>query len=150
MKKLILIFALLFFSNCGFTPIYKDKFEPNHKITIQKMTGNNSVNSLIKNKLKRYSSNDEVNIYKINVNTTYSRSVLSKDKTGRATNIRLSVKLNFNVKYLNREENFSFEESLDIENSTDLYDQNNYENAIKNNFVDSIIDKLILKLDVMK
>ena len=46
-----------------------------------------------------------------------------------------------------KEKNFIYEENINIENSSDAYEQRNYENSIKNSFTNTIINKLILQLN---
>ena len=82
--------------------------------------------------------------------TTFNKDVLSKDKTGRATDLKLSTSANFIVNYRDQIKEFSFEENLIIDNSSDFYEQSNYENNIKKNFVNTIVDKFIIKLKLIK
>ena len=64
--------------------------------------------------------------------------------------MKLSTNVNFTVKYENQIKEFSFNENLNIDSSSNFYEQNNYENDIKNNFVNTIVDKLIVKLKLIK
>jgi len=150
MKKIILIFMIFFLSNCGYTPIYDNRDNTSFKIIIENLEGNKSINNIIERKLKRYSDNKIDKIFVINVQTTFNKNILSKDKTGRATDLELSTNVNFMVKYKNQIKEFSFKESLNIDNSSDFYEQSNYENNIKNNFVNTIVEKLIVKLKLLK
>ncbi len=150
MKKIIPIFLIFFLTSCGYTSVYKNQENPNFSISIENIVGDKSINRLIEKKIKRYSSADSNLIYLIDVNSNFSRTVVSKNKTGRATNVNLSTEVQFNIKIDNRVQNYSFQESLNIENSTDIYEQNKYENSIKENFVSTIIGKLFLELSALK
>ena len=150
MRKTVLIFIMLLLSNCGFTPIYNNQDNISFKIIIENIEGDKSINNIIERKLKRYSDNKIDKIFVITVQTTFNKNVLSKDKTGRATDLELSTNVNFMVKYKNQIKEFSFKESLNIDNSSDFYEQSNYENNIKNNFVNTIVEKLIVKLKLLK
>ena len=150
MKKIVLIFMMLFLSNCGFTPIYNNQDNNSFNIIIENIEGNKSINNILERKLKRYSNNEIDKIFVIRVQTTFNKNVLSKDKTGRATDLELSTNVNFMVKYKNQIKEFSFKESLNIDNSSDFYEQSNYENNVKNNFVNTIVEKLIVKLKLLK
>ncbi len=141
---------MIFLSHCGYTAIYKDQGKTNFKITIQELKGEKSINNILKTKLRRYSSGDDKKVFAINAETTFSKSILSKDKTGRATDLKLSTSIKFIVNYNDKIQNFSFSESLNIDNSSDFYEQNNYENNIKNNFVNKIVEELIIKLSLLK
>ena len=150
MKKLVLIFMMLFLSNCGFTPVYDNKDNVNFRIIIENTEGDKSINNILERKLKRYSDNETNKTFVITVQTTFNKDVLSKDKTGRATDLKLSTSANFIVNYRNQIKEFSFKENLIIDNSSDFYEQSNYENNIKKNFVNTIVDKFIIKLKLIK
>ncbi len=150
MKNYLLILIFIFVSNCGYTTVYKNQKTIDFKISIQEMKGDKSINNLVKSKLSKFSSTDSENIYKIEVNSIYSKSVLSRDITGKASNLKLSTRIEFNVIQNEKKQKFSFEENLNIENLSDSYEQNKYENIIKNNFVTTIVEELIIKLSLIK
>ena len=150
MKKLILIFLIFFLASCGYTAVYKNQKELSFKISIENLSGDKSINKILKEKLRRYSYTDSSQIYLLNINSNFSKTVLSKNKTGRATNVNLAVNIQFNVKIEDDILNYSFQEKLNIENSSDIYEQGNYENSIKENFVSTIVEKLILELSILK
>ncbi len=150
MKKLIPIFLIFFLASCGYTAVYKNQKEPSFKISIENLNGDKSINKILKEKIKRYSSTDSSLVYLLNINSNFSKTVLSKNKTGRATNVNLAVNIQFNVRIEDDILNYSFQEKLNIENSSDIYEQGNYENSIKENFVSTIVEKLILELSILK
>lgn len=150
MKNYLLILIFIFVSNCGYTTVYKNQKTIDFKISIQEMKGDKSINNLVKSKLSKFSSTDSENIYKIEVNSIYSKSVLSRDITGKASDLKLSTRIEFNVIQNKKKQKFSFEENLNIENLSDSYEQNKYENIIKNNFVTTIVEELIIKLSLIK
>lgn len=151
MKNIILILLIFTLTSCGYSTVYnKNNTTKNLNIVVQNMEGDRSINNLVHRKLKKYSTDKTDEMYIIDLDSSLSKSTISKDKTGKATNINLSVNINFDVRFDEKNENFSFRENINIENSSDLYEQNKYENEIKNNFADSIIEKLILKLSQIK
>jgi len=150
MKKIFLISLLLFFTSCGYQAVYKNIDNENLKISIRNVNGDNEVNNLIKNRLQRYISKNIKDSIILDISTEYSKLVLSKDLTGKASDLQLTAKSSFTITYKDIEEKFIIEESLNIENSSNAYEQNNYENVIRNNFASSISQKLILKLISIK
>ena len=148
--KINFIVAILLLLQCGYQPIYNKENLSNVNITVGETKGDSSLNNLINSRLKRYSSSETDKIYTIDVNTSFSKSILSKDAAGKATKLKLSAKMNFKVIFDEKSQNYLFEESINIDNLSDKYEQNNYENIIKNNFVDTVIDKLLIKLSVIK
>ena len=133
-------------SHCGYTAVYKGIENQDIKISITSMRGDNQLNNLVKTQLAKYSKNDSDKVYNVVVDTKHEKIIISKDKTGRATNLQLTTNINFKVNFNQKNYNFSFNESLNIENSSDSYEQRKYENIIKNNFIQSIVKKLIVRL----
>ena len=150
MKKIILILILVFLSQCGYSPVYKNNSDINFKIILQEMKGNKSINSIIRRSLDRYSTRETEKVYLIQTESAFSKSILAKDKTGKATDIKLQVDINFIVKTKKGIEYFKFKESLNIENNLNSYEQSNYEDIIKNNFINSIMEEFIVKLRLIK
>ena len=147
MKKFILIVIILLINNCGYSPILKDINEKNFQIIVKKIDGDKSINKIINRKLKRYSQENIENIFFINANSSFKKTILSKDQTGRISDLNLSAKIDFIIEYDNKNKSFNFEESLNIKQLSDFSEQKNYENKVKENLVDSIVGQLILKLN---
>tara|TARA_B100000902_G_scaffold174235_1_gene168114 strand:- start:778 stop:1230 length:453 start_codon:yes stop_codon:yes gene_type:complete len=146
MKNFFIIFLFLFLSHCGYTAVYKGVENQDIRISITSMQGDTQLNNLVKNQLAKYYKNDSNKIYNLIIDTKYDKIIISKDKTGRATNLQLSANINFKINFNQKNYNLSFNESLNIENSSDSHEQRKYENIIKNNFIQSIVNKLIVRL----
>ena len=150
MKNYLLILIFIFLSHCGYSAVYKNQENIDIKISILEMEGNKSINSLVKSKLNRFETNDANNIYDVKVNSTFSKSVLSRDATGKASDLKLSTSIEFTLGYTDITQTLLFEKNLNIENLSDSYQQNKYENIVKDNFVTSIVEELIIKLNLIK
>ena len=150
MKKIILILLFFAVSNCGFSPVNQNINDKYIKIVINEIEGEKSISNILKRKLKKYDVENSENVYILNIKSSYSKDTLSKDKTGRDSDLRLSTTINFDVLYNNQNYNFSFTENLNIERLSDFTEQNNYENEIKENFVNNIVNQLIFNLKSLK
>ena len=74
------------------------------------------------------------------------KELSSKNTTGAATKYQLKVTANF-VIYLNeKKENLSYVETFNIDHSSDDFESRNMKIHIKENFANSISEKLIFKL----
>jgi uncharacterized membrane protein YvbJ len=144
MKNLILIILFIFLSNCGYVPIYKDLQNANINIFVQE--GEENINNLLISKLKAYNAKDTKNNYVIDMNSVYTKTVISKDSAGNAVDIELNLKVEFTLYFNEKSQKFSLTEKFNIKNTSDVFEMNNYENVIKNNFILSIKNKLIMKL----
>ena len=86
------------------------------------------------------------NIYYIKINTNYKKIVISKDSKGLASNYQIKLKATFQVKIDDINKEIIFEEKQNMKKISDLFQQTNYENIIKENFASSIVRKLSIKL----
>ena len=150
MKKKLIILILLFLTNCGYSTVYKEDVDQDIRIVILDINGNKEFNNKIKQELKQYLNNSSENEYKLNIKTTFDKNIISKDKTGKASNFEISAKTQFQVSFKGKKQTLFFNESLKIKNNEDSFEQRKYENIIKNNFAKSIKEKLILKLKTLK
>ncbi|WP_440934816.1 hypothetical protein [Candidatus Pelagibacter sp.] len=147
MKNCFLIFFLIFILNgCGFEPIYSNKDTSNYKITILENKGDVILNNLVNRELKRISNNNSLNEYKIKVNSKFDKIIISKDSKGSPLEFELSAKISFEINGEELNKSMSFKEKQNMKKISDLFQQTNYENIIKENFVTSIVRKLSLKL----
>ena len=123
MKKILLIIIIFALSGCGYSAVYKKINNEEIKLSIQSMSGDKYINNLLRTKLKNYSSNKSNKDYILNINSQFIKSITSKDKTGRATNVQLILRIEFDVLFDKKQENYIFEENLNIENSSNAYEQ---------------------------
>lgn len=146
MKSLILLILYFFLSNCGYVPIYKDIQNASINISVQKSEGEENINNLLISKLKAYNAKNTEKNYVIDINSVYTKTVISKDSAGNAVDIELNLKIEFTIYFDENRQKFSLKEKFNIKNTSDIFEMNNYENVIKNNFILSIKNKLIMKL----
>ncbi len=146
MKKYFYILVLIFLSQCGYSALYDNKKSNDISITIIQMQGDKKMNNLIKSQLTNYINKGKDKNYKIEIDTKYNKSIISKDKKGVASEYKLITNANFKIYFEEKEFNFSIEEKLNTKNSTNSFELKKYEQIIKYNFAESIKEKLILKL----
>ena len=137
-------------TNCGFSPIYVEKNSVDYHINILKIDGDTEINQFISNKIKKYSGQSYNKKYDININSEFSKISLAKDSTGRTSDFKLLTKITITVNYENESQKYVFNESINIKNDTDSFEQRNYEKTIKKNFVLSAVNKLIIKISSLK
>ena len=150
LKKFILIIisSLLFYS-CEYTPIYSEKNIKNFYIEKINFKGDNNINILLKNNLKRYLKTKNGKEYKIESSSTYSKISQSKNKSGNTTYYQLKLEVNFEITTLNKKENLKLEEKFIMKNYTNEYDETNYEKSIQKSMANKIVENLILQLSRM-
>ena len=145
-RNLILLLILLFINNCGFTPIYNTSEKMDYNIVLIEKEGDNIINNKIISEITRLAKKDSNKIFNIKLTTNYSKSIISKDAKGSATNYEISVSAIFNIEYENTSKQIVINEKQKIKKITDIFEQRNYENTLKNNFALSIVNKLNIEL----
>ena len=78
--------------------------------------------------------------------SVFEKIIISKSAKGTVSDYQLILKSNFVIIKGDNSETISFVEKQNIKNTSDIFEQKNYENTIKRNFVISIIRKLNLEL----
>ena len=145
-RNSILLLILLFINNCGFTPIYNTSEKMDYNIILIEKEGDNLINNKIISEFARLTKKDSNKIFNIKLTTNYSKSIISKDAKGSATNYEISVSAIFNIEYENTSKEIIINEKQKIKKITDIFEQRNYENTLKNNFALSIVNKLNIEL----
>lgn len=146
-----ILILTLSLNGCGFTPLYKENKNLNFSINVINTSGDRKVNEAIKSNLQRYSKlSDNKKNYNANIKSEVIEQIVSKNKTGVISQIKLIIKVNFSL--LNKEENieFEFSEELNIKKTNNIIDDNFYENQVKENMGTSISEKLIFALTTLE
>lgn len=153
LKKIYLIIIVLFLiQGCDYKPIYSNNNEFNFTINDLKFSGDKVVNNYLEKKLIKLSKANTDKEYKIIINTAYSKSSIAKNKSGNTTDYKLTLSLNLKLIQLDasknklKQEEFSFNENFIITKNDSTFEQTNYENLMKNNLAEILLNRLIIFL----
>ena len=149
-KILFIILSLNLLNHCDYTPVYSKQNKVNYKIVITSFSGDKDINNLIATNLKRTSNEKSDEIINIVINTRYKKNILAKNSAGSITDYQTNVVSTFEVEKNDESESFSVNEKFNFKKMTDKYEEKNYERNIKKNLANSISEKLILRLAVIK
>ena len=151
LKKIFFIFlSFILVNNCDYKPVYSKQNKVNYKIVITSFSGDKDINNLIATNLKRTSNEESDEIINIIINTQYKKNILAKNSAGSITDYQTNVVTTFEVEKDDESESFSVNEKFNFKKMTDKYEEKNYERNIKKNLANSISEKLILRLAVIK
>ena len=145
-NNFIILFLLLILNGCGFEPIYSIKNESDYNIIVVKIKGDKELNNFINRELERISNRTSPNEYKIKVNSKFDKIIISKDSKGSPLEFELLANIDFEIESDNFKKSISFKEKQNMQKISDLFQQTNYEDIVKENFASSIVRKLSLKL----
>ena len=145
-KKIYPLLIILILTSCGYTPIYNSSVKNDYKINITEKSGDKLINNLIISEIKAISSSQSNTIFNLKVNTFFEKIIISKNVKGTVSDYQLILRSNFVIKKGDKSETISFVEKQNIKNTSDIFEQKNYEDTIKRNFVISLVRKLNLEL----
>jgi len=145
-KKFTIIIALIILTGCGFTPMHSKKNSNNFSIEQINFSGERELNNFLKIGLTRYKSSSDKKFF-IDVESEFSKIILTKDKTGKATNYELIANVTFKLK---SNKKIEFAERKIIKNLNDNFEQTKQERSVKQIFATSMINKLINQLSIIQ
>ena len=154
-KKFNLFVIIIFFlSSCGYSPIFSKNKNSNLSILSIESTGNSEINNYIKSGLKNYHQKDlSREGFLVFIKSDFLKKTLAKDRTGKITDVKLTVKLDLEYKINNsnnEKDLITFSESFNMKINENNFDQRRYEKNIKKNIAQILIDKIIGHLSVIK
>ena len=152
MKKKIFTFLLfLFLSSCGYEATYSLKNRALYAFSINKidLTGDRQVNLKIKQMLTPYKNPkiEEDKSFTLKISSSSERIITTKDAAGDAVKYKNEITVTVRV-FMNgiRKTNFVVTESFSYDNNSNTLELKTFENRIKNNLAEAIVDKMVTKL----
>ena len=152
MKYKIISIILICFSlnSCGYAPMYIDNSNQNLKVLISEKSGDRDINNLIESNLKNYLNNNSNNIFKIKIFTEYQKKSLAKDTSGKTTDYQMTINVDFQISNHNKINEIKLIETFNYKSMEDKISEINYENTIKKNMTNIIVNKFVSSLSRMK
>ncbi len=146
LKILRYIILLIFITGCGYSPIYSNLADKNINIQIEGTNGDKDINQLILQKLSRFQNANAEKIYKVKVESSFEKLILTKNTAGNATNFRLNLNVKFITTKNGNSKEFQLFEKFDMKKGDTIFEEEKYENSIKNNMTSIIVQRFISQL----
>ena len=143
-KIYTLILLLFFLTNCGYKAVLNNQ---NYKfaINVDKINGDQKINSLIINNFKQLNENEEK--YNLALTSNKEKLIISKDSKGDPSIFEIKINVNYIVK---KEEEILISNNINkkttYNNITDKFELENYEKTIINNLVSEISENIMLSI----
>ena len=148
-KKFFLkIILILILTGCEYTPIYSTN-DGHFNIKVSSYEGDREINSKILSKFRLH-KNINSELIQIKFSTTYQKSDVSKNLTGKAEEYLLQATTNYTIITSGLEKNFSIKESFKMKNFEDDFEERNYELRIKENIANINYERVILQIKKIK
>ena len=146
-NKIFFLTIFIFLTQCGYQTIYSNK-NSNYNIVEIKIINDQNIGRQIKNRLSVLSNaNKNSDNYYLEIDSKFEKTTASKDKQGNPNtfniivSVRLTLSNNKNIK-----ETKVFSESISYDNSENKFSLKRYENSLKENLTDRIVDNLLIYL----
>ena len=151
LKKIFLIFVLLnLLNHCDYKPVYSNQNKINYKIIITSFNGDKDINNSITENLRRNSNGNSDKIININFETKYTKDILAKNTAGNITDYQINVGAIFTIQKEDDLKTLKLNEKFNFQKMSDKYEEKNYELNVKRNLANSISQKLLLRLAMIK
>jgi hypothetical protein len=112
--------------------------------------GDKIINNGIETNLIRYKNSKNEKPFNIKIDTKFSKETLTKDKTAKVTDYKLSSVTIFEIssqdQFIKR---IIISEEKNMNNMSDKFEEQKYERSIKQNFASSISSKIITELSLL-
>ena len=147
-KKIILICCLFFLTNCGYNPLYSNKNSSNILINKIETAGEKKINRQILSLLSLDEVGELENSYILNINTKKNKRIVSKDKQGNASVYNLNLEVNILLIKDDQKVAKTFTSDFSYNTQKNKFELSREENKILNNLLESMVEKIILFINM--
>ena len=148
MKK---IFILIFFfmASCGYQPLYINKNSSDLVFNKVELFGDKEINRRIMSFISIKEDKNEEKLNQIVLKSNEYIIETSKDSKGRVATLKTTVEIKLVI--LNEDQIIkkkTFNENFSYNNKNNKFDLVKYQNEVKNNLIDKIIDQMSIYLSL--
>lgn len=148
MKKFLFLF-IFFLISCGYQPIYLNKSLKNTEFNKIISEGENNINKKIIGSLSFTENNFDNNLNDLIIKSSFKIEETSKNSRGQVESYRSQVILNLIIKNKNQIiTNKDFVKEFSYNTKDNKFDLVQYQNEIKNNLINEIIEDIILYMNI--
>jgi len=146
-KKNLLILLFLLVCSCGYTPMTEYKLKSDINIVINEIKGDEEINNIYKKIANSYARNESQKKLFLNIDTNFTKTIISKDLKGNASDYRLTINSVFTT---DNKKTISITKDFIVKKFDENFQQQNYENQIKENLANIIYQDLIRQLTIFQ
>ena len=148
MKKLFIL-ILFFMASCGYQPLYVNKNSSDLVFNKIELFGDKEINRRIISFISIKEDKNEEKLNQIVLRSNENIIETSKDSKGRVATLKTTVEIKLvilNENQIIKEKTFN--ENFSYNNKDNKFDLTKYQNEIKNNLVDKIIEQMSIYLSL--
>jgi len=145
-NKIFFFTILVFLTQCGYQTIYSNK-NLNFSVTEIKILNDQNIGRQIKNRLDAMNNNTNADNLNLQIDSKFEKTTASKDKQGNPNVFNLSINVKINVTSEGGvEQSKVFSEAVNYNNSENKFNLKKYEDSLKENLTEKIIEDLLIYL----
>ena len=148
MKKLFIL-ILFFITSCGYQPLYVNKNSSDLVFNKIELFGDKEINRRIISFISIKEDKSEEKLNQLVLKSNEDITETSKDSKGRVATLKTTVEIKLvilNGNQIIKEKTFN--ENFSYNNKDNKFDLTKYQNEIKNNLVDKIIEQMSIYLSL--
>ena len=148
MKKIFFI-LLFFISSCGYQPLYQNKDLENFKFRKITLTGDNYINKRVTDTISIQENNEAKNKKELFISSSSEIQETSKNSKGQVESFRIIITVNLKIiNKINQDtQNKNFIKEFTYNNKQNKFELIEYQNSIKDDLIDKIINDIIIYLN---
>ena len=145
-NKIFFFTILILLTQCGYQTIYSNK-NLNFSVTEIKILNDQNIGRQIKNRLDALNNNTNADNFNLQIDSKFEKTTASKDKQGNPNvfNLSIFVKVNL-ISESGIEQSKVFSEAINYNNNENKFNLKKYEDSLKENLTEKIIEDLLLYL----
>ena len=148
MKKLFIL-ILFFITSCGYQPLYVNKNNSNLVFSKIELFGDKEINRRIISFISIKEDKSEEKLNQLVLRSNEDIIETSKDSKGRVATLKTTVEIKLVILDGNQIiKEKTFKENFSYNNKDNKFDLTKYQNEIKNNLVDKIIEQMSIYLSL--
>ena len=148
MKKLFIL-ILFFITSCGYQPLYVNKNNSNLVFSKIELFGDKEINRRIISFISIEEDKSEEKLNQLVLRSNEDIIETSKDSKGRVATLKTTVEIKLVILDGNQIiKEKTFNENFSYNNKDNKFDLTKYQNEIKNNLVDKIIEQMSIYLSL--
>ena len=146
-KKILVMLLVGSLFGCGYQPLYLKKKELNYPRKSFELKGDKKINRSIVSLLNLKGKKNAINGYELILDSKKTLEVISKDKKGDPTSIRMTLMVNLllsgDEKIVKKKQ---FSEDFTYNNNQNKFELSQYQKNIEMNLINEITEKIFIFL----
>tara|TARA_B100001121_G_C18225097_1_gene405496 strand:+ start:77 stop:544 length:468 start_codon:yes stop_codon:yes gene_type:complete len=151
MRNLKYLIIFIFFTSCGYNPIYQADETSKFKLGIINHSGDKKIGRDLINNLQRFKDKKSNNIFDIYLTTIKKENIVSKDKKGDPSSYKIELEINLDLIGKNNDKKFSkkFIKGTTYNSIDDNFKQNRYKKKLEKNLTSQILQDINIFLGII-